>query len=97
MSSWEESASLVVLETMAMAYGYLLLYDGGPSEEVGEAGVVIPEISPNRMADAIVDLAQSPQKRRAMGSRAQNVLASNLAVPRRSLPSRRSLTRRHVT
>jgi glycosyltransferase involved in cell wall biosynthesis len=41
---------------------------GGPAEEVGEAGVVIPEISPHLMADAIVDLAQSPQKRWAMGS-----------------------------
>jgi glycosyltransferase involved in cell wall biosynthesis len=68
MSSWEESASLVVLETMAMGIPVICFSTtGGPSEEVGEAGVVIPEISPNRMADAIVDLAQSPQKRRAMG------------------------------
>jgi glycosyltransferase involved in cell wall biosynthesis len=68
MSSWEESASLVVLETMAMGIPVICFSPtGGPAEEVGEAGVVIPEISPNRMADAIVDLAQSPQKRRATG------------------------------
>jgi glycosyltransferase involved in cell wall biosynthesis len=63
-----DRASLVVLETMAMGIPVICFSPtGGPSEEVGEAGVVIPEISPNRMADAIVDLAQSPQKRRAIG------------------------------
>jgi glycosyltransferase involved in cell wall biosynthesis len=69
MASWEESASLVVLEAMAMGVPVICFAPtGGPAEEVGEAGVVIPEMSPRRMADAIVDLAQSPQKRCAMGS-----------------------------
>jgi len=69
MTSWEESASLVVLEAMAMSVPVICFAPtGGPAEEVGEAGVVIPEISPHLMADAIVDLAQSPQKRWAMGS-----------------------------
>ena len=69
MASWEESASLVVLEAMAMSVPVICFAPtGGPAEEVGEAGVVIPEISPHLMADAIVDLAQSPQKRWAMGS-----------------------------
>jgi glycosyltransferase involved in cell wall biosynthesis len=68
MTSWEESASLVVLEAMAMGVPVICFAPtGGPAEEVGDAGVVIPEISPHRMADAIVDLAQSPQKRRAIG------------------------------
>jgi glycosyltransferase involved in cell wall biosynthesis len=69
MTSWEESASLVVLEAMAMGVPVICFAPtGGPAEEVGEAGIVIPEMSPRRMADAIVDLARSPQKRRAMGS-----------------------------
>ena len=69
MASWEESASLVVLETMAMGVPVICFAPtGGPAEEVGGAGIVIPEISPSRMADAIVDLAESPQKRRTMGS-----------------------------
>lgn len=68
MSSWEEAASLVVLEAMTMGVPVICFAPtGGPAEEVGEAGVVIPEISPHRMADAIVDLVQSPQKRLAMG------------------------------
>jgi glycosyltransferase involved in cell wall biosynthesis len=68
MSSWEESASLVVLEAMAMRIPVICFGPtGGPSEEVGTAGVVIPEVSPRLLADAIVDLAESPQKRRALG------------------------------
>jgi glycosyltransferase involved in cell wall biosynthesis len=69
MTSWEESASLVVLEAMAMGVPVICFAPtGGPAEEVGEAGVVIPEMSPGRMADAIVALARSPHKRNAMGS-----------------------------
>jgi glycosyltransferase involved in cell wall biosynthesis len=41
---------------------------GGPAEAVGGAGVVIPTMSPHLMADAIVDLAESAQKRRVIGS-----------------------------
>jgi glycosyltransferase involved in cell wall biosynthesis len=68
LSSWEESASLVVLEAMAMRIPVICFSPtGGTAEEVGDAGVVIPEISPRLMADAIVDLAESPEKRRAMG------------------------------
>lgn len=68
MASWEESASLVVLEAMAMGVPVICFGPtGGPAEEVGEAGIVLPEISPREMASAIVALAQSPQKRREMG------------------------------
>jgi glycosyltransferase involved in cell wall biosynthesis len=68
LSSWEESASMVVLEAMAMRIPVICFAPtGGPSEEVGEAGIVIPEISPHLLADAIVDLAQSPEKRLALG------------------------------
>jgi glycosyltransferase involved in cell wall biosynthesis len=68
MTSWEESASLVVLEAMAMGVPVICFAPtGGPAEEVGAAGVVIPEMSPYRMADAIVELAQSPQKRHEIG------------------------------
>jgi glycosyltransferase involved in cell wall biosynthesis len=69
MASWEESASLVVLEAMTMGIPIICFAPtGGPGEEVDGAGIVIPEISPSRMADAIVDLAQSAQKRREMGT-----------------------------
>jgi glycosyltransferase involved in cell wall biosynthesis len=69
MTSWEDSFPLVVLEAMAMGVPVICFAPtGGPAEEVGEAGVVIPEISPRRMADAIVELAQSPEKRWALGS-----------------------------
>jgi glycosyltransferase involved in cell wall biosynthesis len=68
MSSWEDSFPLVVLETMAMAIPVICFAPtGGPVEEVGDAGIVIPEISPHLMAAAIVDLAESPEKRQAIG------------------------------
>ena len=68
MTSWEESASLVVLESMALGVPVICFAPtGGPAEEVGTAGVVIQSISPHLMADAIVDLAESPEKRRAIG------------------------------
>jgi glycosyltransferase involved in cell wall biosynthesis len=69
MSSWEDSAPLVVLEAMAMGIPVVCFAPtGGPAEEVGEAGVVIPSISPRLMAEAIVDLAGSPARRQAIGS-----------------------------
>jgi glycosyltransferase involved in cell wall biosynthesis len=68
MTSWEDPFPLVVLEAMAMGVPVICFSPtGGPAEEVGDTGVVIPEISPHLMADAIVDLAQSPQRRREMG------------------------------
>jgi glycosyltransferase involved in cell wall biosynthesis len=69
MSSWEESASLVVLESMAMGVPVICFAPtGGPAEEVGDAGIVIPDMSPHAMADAIVDLARSPRKRATLGA-----------------------------
>jgi glycosyltransferase involved in cell wall biosynthesis len=69
MTSWEDSFPLVVLEAMAMGVPVICFAPtGGPAEEVGEVGVIVPEISPHGMADAIVELAQSPQKRWAIGS-----------------------------
>jgi glycosyltransferase involved in cell wall biosynthesis len=69
MSSWEDAFGLAVLETMAMGIPVVCFSrTGGPAEVVDGAGVVISEMSPSRMADAIVDLANSPQKRREVGS-----------------------------
>jgi len=69
MSSWEDAFGLAVLETMAMGIPVVCFSrTGGPAEMVDGAGIVIPEMSPGRMADAIVDLAESPQKRLRIGS-----------------------------
>jgi glycosyltransferase involved in cell wall biosynthesis len=69
MASWEDSFPLVVLEAMAMGVPVVCFAPtGGPAEEVGDAGIVIPEISPRHMAEAIADLARSPDRRRALGT-----------------------------
>jgi glycosyltransferase involved in cell wall biosynthesis len=68
MTSWEESASLVVLEAMEMAIPVICFAPtGGPAEEVDGAGIVVPSMSPHLLADAIVDLAASPARREAIG------------------------------
>lgn len=68
MTSWEDSAPLVVLETMAMGIPTVCFAPtGGSAEEVGEAGVVLEGISTSAMAEAIVDLLRSPERRMTMG------------------------------
>jgi glycosyltransferase involved in cell wall biosynthesis len=64
VTSWEESASLVVLEAMSIGVPVVCFaLSGGPPEEVGDAGVVLPIMSPSSLADAIVDLAGDPARR----------------------------------
>jgi glycosyltransferase involved in cell wall biosynthesis len=69
VTSWEESASLVVLEAMSIGVPVVCFaLSGGPPEEVGDAGVVLPTMSPSSLADAIVDLAGSGTKLESLGS-----------------------------
>lgn len=72
VSSWEESFSLVAAENMMLGKPVVCFAgSGGTPEVVGDAGVVIDEFSPRLMAEAILELAQSPERRRAMGIAAQ--------------------------
>ena len=69
MSSWEESASLVTLEAMAMARPVACFAgSGGPPDLVADTGIVVDEFSPSAMADAIADSVASPGLRRSLGS-----------------------------
>ncbi len=67
MSSWEESASMTVLEAMACSVPVVCFGgSGGPAEEVGDAGVVVPDFSPAAMGEAIAGLLLDPGRRQKM-------------------------------
>lgn len=64
MTSWEESASLVVLENMALGVPVVCFRgSGGPPEVVADAGLILERFSPPAMADAIARLLADPVRR----------------------------------
>jgi glycosyltransferase involved in cell wall biosynthesis len=69
MTSWEEAASLVVLENMALGNPVVCFKgSGGPPEAIGEAGFVVDRFSPRAMADSIADLIGDPARRAHIGA-----------------------------
>ena len=77
LTSWEETASLALLENMLLERAVVCFAGtGGPKEFAGDAGVVLPEFSPVLMAEAIAALCRDPARRAALGQAArQRVLA----------------------
>lgn len=77
MTSWEESASLVVLESMALEVPVVCFAgSGGPPEQVGDTGVVVEKFSPWDMADSIEALLTAPERRAQIGSRERDRVAA---------------------
>jgi glycosyltransferase involved in cell wall biosynthesis len=73
MASWEEAASLVVIEAMAIGTPVVCFRgSGGPPEEIGGAGVVVDSFCPEDMADAIADLAHRPEERTRLAGEARS-------------------------
>jgi len=61
MTSWEESASLVVLEAMAQGVPVICFRGaGGPEELIGDTGIIVDGFSPRGMAQAIAALRGHP-------------------------------------
>jgi sugar transferase (PEP-CTERM/EpsH1 system associated) len=71
LSSLKEGLSLTLLEALAMGLALVATDVGGNREVVipGKTGVLVPSRSPERLADAIVDLMRRPQDVRDMGRR----------------------------
>jgi glycosyltransferase involved in cell wall biosynthesis len=68
MTSWEESASLVVLENMSLEKAVVCFAgSGGPPELLGDTGVIVKQFDPRTMAQAIAALARDPNKRASLG------------------------------
>jgi len=72
LTSWEETASLALLENMLLQNVVLCFAGaGGPPEFVGAAGVVVEAFSPPDMAAAVVALAEDPARRAMLGEEAR--------------------------
>jgi glycosyltransferase involved in cell wall biosynthesis len=78
MTSWEDPCPLVVLENMMLGKPVACFADsGGPPEQVGESGLIIPDFSPRLMAEAIADLLRSPDRMAALGAAARDRALAN--------------------
>ena len=68
-SSIHEGLSLTILEAMACELPVVATRVGGTPEAVADAqtGLLVPPRAPQALADALLALAASPERRRAMG------------------------------
>lgn len=81
MTSIEDPCPLVVLESMMLGKPVLCFAGtGGAPDEVGDTGVVVQDYSPLAMAKAIVDLLNSPERMRQLGSAARARIEQNFAA-----------------
>ncbi len=72
LTSWEETASLALLENMALERPVVCFSgSGGPAEFAGDAGVTIAQFSPVDMAAAVAALCTDPVRREALGKAAR--------------------------
>jgi len=81
LTSWEESASLALLENMLLERAVVCFAGtGGPREFAGESGVVIEDFSPLGMAEAIAALCRDPDRRAALGATARQRVLENFTA-----------------
>lgn len=85
LTSWEETASLAMLECMLLQKPVICFAGaGGPPEFVGAAGVVVPDFSPPDMAEAVVGLAEDPARRAALGGAARQRVLDHFTAARQA-------------
>jgi glycosyltransferase involved in cell wall biosynthesis len=78
----EEPFGLVVIEAMSLGRPVIATRGGGPSEIIDsdETGLLIPGGDAGALADAIITLADDPERRRQMGTRAMRRVAENFSI-----------------
>jgi glycosyltransferase involved in cell wall biosynthesis len=101
MTSWEDPCPLVVLENMALGKPVVCFAgSGGAAEEVGNAGVVVPEFSPEMMAAAVAELAHDSSRRKALGlealSRVNRTFVASVQAPKLLNELQRTATARDM-
>lgn len=85
LTSWQETASLALLEAMLLERPVVCFRgSGGPWEFVGEAGVVIEDFSTGDMADALAALAGDPDRRAALGKAARRRVLDHFTADRQA-------------
>ena len=81
LPSWEETASLALLENMALERSVVCFAgSGGPAEFAGDAGVTIADFSPADMAEAVAALCTDPARREALGQAARQRVIENFTA-----------------
>jgi glycosyltransferase involved in cell wall biosynthesis len=86
VTSWEESASLVVLEAMGLTLPVVAFRGaGGPEEVLADGGILVDGFSPTAMGLAVVDLLGDPERRRRIGL-AGKAQAESFNAPGRTAP-----------
>lgn len=98
MTSWEESASLVVLEAMAQGVPVVCFRGaGGPEELIGDTGIIVDGFWPRSMAEAIAALRDHPDHaERLRGDAVRRVQARfsrDVVLPRWAAVLRREAAR----
>jgi len=68
-SHWREAAATVNIEAQAMGVPVIASRDGGLPEYIaeGETGLLVPPADAQSLAEAIIFLSESPQRRAAIG------------------------------
>jgi glycosyltransferase involved in cell wall biosynthesis len=81
-SSTAEGFSLTTVEAMASGVPVVATRSGGPEEivEDGVTGVLVPTHSPEKLAEAIHELAQDPARRRRMADAARTAAGKRFAI-----------------
>lgn len=81
-SNSPEPFARVVIEAMASGRPVIAMNEGGVPEivEDGHSGVLVPPRDPERLASAIVDLLQDPEKRAAMGQAARRRVETRFSI-----------------
>lgn len=74
-SRWKEPFGIVALEGIAAGCAVIASEGGGLPEAVGDCGVTFPNDDANRLADAIRDLMEHPERIEEMTARAEAHLA----------------------
>ncbi len=85
LTSWEETASLALLENMGLERAVVCFAgSGGPAQFAGDAGVVVPNFSPVEMAAAIAGLCADPARRDALGKAARQRVLDHFTADRQA-------------
>ncbi|HYD47987.1 MAG TPA: glycosyltransferase [Terriglobales bacterium] len=82
LSSHDEGMSNAILEAMAMERPVVATDVGGTGEVVrhGESGLLVPPRNPIALAKAILEVAEDPQRARAMGALGREIVESKFSA-----------------
>jgi glycosyltransferase involved in cell wall biosynthesis len=82
LSSSTEGFSIATIQAMAAGTPVVATSSGGPQEIVsaGENGILVPPSDPQAMADALLELIRSPERRHSMASAARSTVKERFDI-----------------